>query len=220
MQHSATVIALFSGPADWCIFTRTHHQLFVWSLWSAEPITLGTHCVLFSLVPWHLSLAVLMPPPPWSENTNQAHGKRLLVLLLLGRRKPFFSIYILIEAVEVSKCVELPFVWKNQQRNAASSPLPLITSPASTFGWKKRPEASFQLFPHLQFLERVIFKMLHCWPIIMRNIRLNIGRTILLFFFFNFLPVRWLRQFHPLLTLARALNEKRDICDQKHFWKM
>ena len=124
MQHSATVIALFSGPADWCIFTRTHHQLFVWSLWSAEPITLGTHCVLFSLVPWHLSLAVLMPPPPWSENTNQAHGKRLLVLLLLGRRKPFFSIYILIVAVEVSKFVELPFVWKNQQRNAASPLFP------------------------------------------------------------------------------------------------
>ena len=75
--------------------------------------------------------------------------------------------------MEVSKFVELPFVWKNQQRNAASSPLPLITSPASTFGWKKRPEASFQLFPHLQFLERVIFKMLHCWPIIMRNICLK-----------------------------------------------
>ena len=155
-----------------------YHSCGVCSLWSAEPIALGTHRVFPPCLPWHPNGSspqpnpyisccsfpllpvppLISPPHQWSENTNQPHGKRTLVLLLLTCND--LSHFCPTETQGVTTEKYFYGILKNNLRNAAaSSPLPWSLASAELWSGKSGLWPLFNFLQPLQFSERVRLKM-------------------------------------------------------------
>ena len=113
-------------------------------------------CCSFPLLP----VPPLISPPhhQWSENTNQPHGKRTLVLLLLTCND--LSHFCPTETQGVTTEKYFYGILKNNLKNAAaSSPLPWSLASAELWSGKSGLWPLFNFLQPLQFSERVRLKM-------------------------------------------------------------